>query len=71
MPTRWQKRWGPRLRTAGALLLLASAVALADRLIPRAPDPVLGRERSLALFGVAAALGLLGSISFWLGRRWR
>jgi hypothetical protein len=71
VPTRSQKRWSPRLRTAGALLLLAAAVALADRLIPRAPDPVLGRERSSTLFAVAAALALVGGVSFWLGRRWR
>jgi hypothetical protein len=74
VPTRSQKRWSARLRTAGALLSLAGVVALGDRLLPAAPDPVLGPPggaRSLVL--VAAALGLVavGAALLWIGRRWR
>lgn len=71
MPTRAQKRWAPRLRTAGALLLLGGAVAVADRLLPRAPDPVLGAERSVVWLGVAAALLGVGALLFVMGHRWR
>ena len=48
-PTRLQKRWSARLRTAGALLGLLGAVALID-----APFPGAG----IALLG--AALFMLG-----------
>jgi len=71
MPTRGQKRWSGRLRTAGALLLLAGAVALADRLLPRAPDPLTGRVSSLLYIGAAGLMLPIGAILFWLGRRWR
>lgn len=52
-------------------MLLGGAVALADRLLPRAPDPVLGRERSWLVLAAATALLALGALLFWLGRRWR
>ncbi len=71
MTTHVRKRWSPRLRTAGALLLLGGTVALADRLLPRAPDPLLGAERPPAVVAVAAAMLLVGAAMFWLGRRWR
>ncbi len=64
LPTRAQKRWSGRLRTAGALLLLAGAVALVDQLLPRAPDPRVG-------LGAAALFLPVGAVLFWLGRRWR
>jgi hypothetical protein len=70
-PTRAQKRWSARLRTAGALLLLAGAVALADRLLPRAADPLLGHERSPLLVAAAIVLLLAGAVLFTIGRRWR
>jgi hypothetical protein len=67
-PTRRQKRWSGRLRTAGALCLLAGAVGLVDGLLPHAADPVLGRA---PLEAVALGLAMVGAISFGLGRRWR
>jgi hypothetical protein len=71
-PTRAERRWAPRLRTLGALLLLLGAVAIADQLIGlAAPAPttaVLARERiPLAVIGAALAVG---AALFWLGRRW-
>jgi hypothetical protein len=71
VPTRGQKRWSARLRTAGALLLLAGTVAVADRLLPHAPDPVLGAERSPVILAVAAALLAVGAVLFVIGQRWR
>lgn len=56
-PTRWQKRWGGRLRTAGALLLLLGGVGLADP----------GSMPWTVPLGLFAA----GAASFALGRRWR
>ena len=68
-PTRSQKRWSGRLRTAGALLLLGGAVGALDRLLPHAIDPVLGpTPLSLVLPPV---LFTVGAVAFWLGRRWR
>jgi hypothetical protein len=71
VPTRAQKRWSPRFRTAGALFLLAGTVALADRLLPRAPDPLTGTQRPLIFLVAAAILIPAGAVLFWLGRRWR
>jgi hypothetical protein len=68
MPSRARKRWSPRLRTAGALLLLAGAVGLADRVLAPS-DPVLGP--SPAVTPLALALLAVGAISFYVGRRWR
>ncbi len=66
LPTRAQKRWSPRLRTAGALLLLAGAVAVGDRLLPGT------RELSTWVqVSVGAALAALGAIFFFVGRYWR
>lgn len=69
LPSRQQKRWSGRLRTAGALLLLGGVVALLDGLLPQASDPVLGGlpHRSV----IAAVLLSAGAVAFWLGRRWR
>jgi hypothetical protein len=68
-PSRAQKRWSGRLRTAGALLLLSSVVAFVDGLLPQASDPVLGSLPHRWVF-VAVLLGV-GAMAFWLGRRWR
>jgi hypothetical protein len=69
LPSRRQKRWSGRLRTAGALLLLGGVVALIDGLLPQANDPVLG---GLPHRWAIAALFLgVGAVAFWLGRRWR
>lgn len=69
LPSRQQKRWSGRLRTAGALLLLGGVVALLDGLLPQASDPVLG---GLPYRWVIAGVFLgVGTIAFWLGRRWR
>jgi hypothetical protein len=68
MPGRAEKRWSSRLRTAGALLLLAGAVGLLDRLAAKS-DPVLGP--SPAVVPLALALLAVGAVAFWLGRRWR
>jgi hypothetical protein len=52
-------------------MLLAGTVALADRLLPRAPDPLLGTARPLLFLLAAAILLPVGGALFWLGRRWR
>jgi hypothetical protein len=70
MPTRTQKRWAGRLRTAGALLLLCGTVGLVDRLLPG------GRaaEESLPPWLVPTAAAILIAIGgglFHLGGRWR
>jgi hypothetical protein len=65
-PSRAQKRWSPRLRTAGALLLLIGAVAIGDRLLPGARDLPAALQFSLG----AAALAL-GASLFLVGQRWR
>jgi hypothetical protein len=69
-PTRNQLRWSPRLRTAGALLLLAGAVALADLALPRRPDPLQPIAPGVQIV-VAAALVTVGAVLFLLGCRWR
>jgi hypothetical protein len=66
LPTRAQKRWSPRLRMAGALLLLAGAVAVADRLLPGTRDLSLWVQVC-----VGAALAAVGAIFFFVGRKWR
>lgn len=68
MPTRWQKRSSPRLRTAGALLLLGGAVGVVDQFVWRS-DPVLGS--SPAVLPLLGALLVAGAACFALGRRWR
>jgi hypothetical protein len=59
-PSRIQKRWSGRLRTAGAVLALLGAVGIADAIVSG--------------FGawqlVAAALLAVGLALFALGRRW-
>ena len=68
-PTRAQKRWSARFRTAGALLLLAGVVALADLVLPRRPDP-LQPVSPVAQLAVAATLVTVGLARFLVGRRW-
>jgi len=58
-PSRRQKRWSGRLRTAGALLLLLAAAAGIDALGGRAE-----------VWPVAAGLAAAGGALFALGRRW-
>jgi hypothetical protein len=69
-PSRAQKRWSPRLRTAGALLLLIGAVALVDRLLPGANAP-LGTLPPLAQLALGAGALAVGAALFLVGRRWR
>ncbi|RMH41798.1 MAG: hypothetical protein D6689_10120 [Deltaproteobacteria bacterium] len=71
-PTRRQKRWSGRLRTAGALLGMLGAVALADHLLDLASP-----QRASSVFahtGAPAALGIAvtaaGVALYALGRRW-
>jgi hypothetical protein len=68
LPTRTQKRWSGRLRTAGALLLLTGAVGLVDKLLPGGAQP-----EWPAWVQPAAALALLtvGGALFLIGGRWR
>jgi hypothetical protein len=72
MPSRLQKRWSGRLRTAGALLTLLGLVGLADRLVGLAsPSPGLspiGRQ-VVPLWAGIALLGLGVSLFVW-GKRW-
>jgi hypothetical protein len=58
-PSRIQKRWSGRLRTAGALLALLGAVGIADAIIS-----------GFGAWPVAAALIAVGLALFALGRRW-
>jgi hypothetical protein len=58
-PSRSQKRWSGRLRTAGALLALLGAVGLADAVVS-----------GFGAWPVAAALVVGGLGLFALGRRW-
>jgi hypothetical protein len=69
-PTRRQKRWSSRFRTAGALLLLAGAVGLVDRLLPGSAEP-LGAWPPWAQPLAALALVGLGAAAYLLGGRWR
>jgi hypothetical protein len=69
-PSRAQKRWSGRLRTAGALLLLVGTVGLVDRLLPR-PSDALGTLPGTAQVVVAVALLALGGLLFVVGGRWR
>jgi len=69
-PSRAQKRWSPRLRTAGALLLLIGAVALVDRLLPGSTAP-LGTLPPLVQLVLGAAALAIGGALFLVGRRWR
>jgi hypothetical protein len=69
-PTRAQKRWSPRLRTAGALLLLFGVVGLVDRLLPRGADSVDVLPAAAQLAAAAGAL-VAGGALFALGRLWR
>jgi hypothetical protein len=71
LPTRAQKRWAGRLRTAGALLMLIGTVALVDRLLPGgAPESIVTLPATVQLAVGAAALAA-GAVSFAFGRRWR
>jgi hypothetical protein len=69
-PTRPQKRWSGRLRTAGALLVLLGTVALVDRVLPGSSNSVgmLPPVAQLALGGAALAVGVT---LFALGRKWQ
>ena len=73
MPTRLQKRWSGRLRTAGALLSLLGAVALADYALglgaPR--STLVSSETRTAALVAGIALVAIGIASYGLGRRWR
>jgi hypothetical protein len=69
-PTRLQKRWSARLRTAGALLLLVGTVAGIDRLLPGATQSY-GTLPAWTQLGIAGAALTVGGVCFWLGRRWR
>jgi hypothetical protein len=66
-PTRRQKRWSSRLRTAGALLLLIGAVGLVDQLLPGAREGLWPARTQSA---VALAVLALGLLLFTVGRRW-
>jgi hypothetical protein len=68
--SRSQKRWGPRLRTAGALLMLAGAVGLVDLALPQSGDSLGTLPKSVQL-GLAAGVLAVGAAAFWVGRRWR
>lgn len=68
MPTRLQRRWAPRFRTAGALLLLVGGVAIVDLLLPRGADPLGGTPLGAQLAAGVTAL-IVGGVSFALGRR--
>ncbi|HZS38534.1 MAG TPA: hypothetical protein VFF06_16980 [Polyangia bacterium] len=70
LPSRAQKRWSPRLRTAGALLLLIGVVALVDRVLPGANASwgVLAPAVQISLGAGALAVG---AALFLVGRRWR
>jgi hypothetical protein len=67
---RTRRRWGPRLRTAGALLSLAGAVGMIDRLLPRARDPITDLPPQAQWIAAACAI-FIGGCLFTLGRRWR
>jgi len=71
-PSRLQKRWSGRLRTAGALVSLLGAVGVADRLVGLAsPSPGLspiGRQ-VMPLWAALALIGLGIALYGW-GRRW-
>lgn len=72
-PTRRQKRWSGRLRTAGALLSMLGAVALADRLIdlasPTGTLDALGDDRAPWIVGAVCLV--VGGAAYFLGRAWR
>jgi hypothetical protein len=68
LPTRTQKRWSGRLRTAGALLLLAGAVGLVDKLLPGGAQP---EWPGWVQPAAAALLVAVGGGLFFLGGRWR
>ncbi len=70
-PTRAQKRWSPRLRTAGALLLLIGTVALVDRLLPGAVGESFVTLPAWLQLVVGAGAIAVGGASFLIGRRWR
>ncbi len=71
-PTRTQKRWSGRFRTAGALLSLIGAVAIADTLVglasPQSSTSVFANETVPLAVGIVS--GGLGGYLYYLGRRW-
>jgi hypothetical protein len=69
-PTRRQKRWSGRLRTAGALLCLIGAVGLLDRLLPGSRES-LGTLPGPVQLGIATAALALGALALTVGKRWR
>ena len=72
-PTRRQKRWSGRLRTAGALLAMLGAVAVADRLVnlasPTGTLDALGDDRAPWIVGAVCLV--VGGALYVVGRRWR
>ncbi|HEY7955850.1 MAG TPA: hypothetical protein VII38_11190 [Polyangia bacterium] len=69
-PSRAQKRWSSRLRTAGALLLLVGVVALVDLALPGRAGPLV-TVPAVSQLAIAAAILAVGGALFVLGRRWR
>lgn len=69
-PSRLQKRWSSRLRTAGALLLLVGTVALVDLVLPGRAGPLVTMPMGTQL-AIAAAVLAVGGTLFTVGRRWR
>ncbi|MCC6993497.1 MAG: hypothetical protein IT370_02595 [Deltaproteobacteria bacterium] len=73
LPTRRQKRWAGRLRTAGALLALLGGVATADHVVGLAragSDDLAATHAIPAPLPVGLGALALGGLLYLLGRRW-